>query len=104
VTPRELVWSDAAIADVEEICDYIALDKPAAALRWSFVLGAMAEQAAAMPLAGRRVPEFGRDDVREVIKRGYRVVYQVSDAKVEVLAVVEGHRQLPADLIDARRL
>jgi plasmid stabilization system protein ParE len=34
VTPRKLVWSDAAIADAEEICDYIALDKPSAALKW----------------------------------------------------------------------
>jgi toxin ParE1/3/4 len=100
VTPRKLVWSDAAIADAEEICDFIALDKPAAALRWSFVLGAMAEQAAAMPLAGRRAPEFERDDIREVIKRGYRVVYQVSDAEVEILAVLEGHRLLRADMLD----
>jgi plasmid stabilization system protein ParE len=35
VTPRKLVWSDAAIADADEICDFIALDKPKAALRWS---------------------------------------------------------------------
>jgi toxin ParE1/3/4 len=98
--PRKLVWSDAAIADGEEICDFIALDKPRAALRWSSVLGAMAMQAAAMPLAGRRVPEFGREDVREVIKRGYRVIYRVSDKQVEILAVVEGHRRLPADILD----
>ncbi len=45
-----LVWSKSAIADLEEICDFIALDKPRAALRWSMVLGAMARQAAAMPL------------------------------------------------------
>jgi plasmid stabilization system protein ParE len=64
------------------------------------VLGAMAMQAAAMPLAGRRVPEFGRDDVREVIKRGYRVIYRVSDTQVEILGVVEGHRRLPADILD----
>jgi plasmid stabilization system protein ParE len=96
----KLVWSDAAIADVEEICDYIALDKLEAALRWSNVLGAMAKQAAALPLAGRRVPEYGRDDVREVIKRGYRVIYQVSDLQVEILAVIEGHRQLPGDILD----
>jgi mRNA-degrading endonuclease RelE of RelBE toxin-antitoxin system len=46
------------------------------------------------------VPEFGRDDVRELIKRGYRVIYQVSDDQVEILAVAEGHRQLPADIIE----
>jgi hypothetical protein len=29
--PLKLVWTDEAIADLEEIADYIALDKPAAA-------------------------------------------------------------------------
>jgi plasmid stabilization system protein ParE len=64
------------------------------------VLGAMAMQAAAMPLAGRRVPEFGRDDVREVIKRGYRVIYRVFGDRVEIVTVREGHRRLPPDMLD----
>jgi plasmid stabilization system protein ParE len=49
VTARTLVWTLGALADLEEIADYIALDKPAAALRWAKVLTEMAEQAAAMP-------------------------------------------------------
>jgi toxin ParE1/3/4 len=57
----------------------------------------MAEQAAALPFAGRRVPEYGRDDVREVIKRGYRVIYRVSDDQVEIITVRDGHRRLPRD-------
>lgn len=62
----------------------------------------MAEQAAAKPLVGRRAPEFERDDIREVIKRGYRVVYQVSDDEVEILAVLEGYRLLRAELLNRR--
>lgn len=100
MTPRALVWTDGAVADLEEIADYIALDKPTAALRWTRVLGAMAEQAAELPLAGGVVPEFEREDVREVIKQGYRVVYLVREDRVEILGVVEGHRRLPADILD----
>jgi toxin ParE1/3/4 len=49
-----------------------------------------------MPNAGRRVPEMGRDDVREIIVRNYRIVYQVADdGTVTVLHVIEGHRTLP---------
>ena len=51
-------------------------------------------------LAGRRVPEFDRDDLREMIKRGYRIVYLVSDEQIEILTVSEGHRQLPQDLLN----
>ena len=32
--PRELVWTDRALADLEAIGDYIARDKPLAAERW----------------------------------------------------------------------
>ncbi|WP_181232930.1 type II toxin-antitoxin system RelE/ParE family toxin [Enhygromyxa salina] len=95
-----MIWSTGALADLQEIADYIALDKPDAAGRWAKVLAAMAEQAAELPFAGRRVPEFARDDVREVIKRGYRVVYQVGDERVVIYAVSEGHRRLPVDILD----
>jgi toxin ParE1/3/4 len=55
---RTLIWSAGALADLREIADYIALDKPDAARRWAKVLAAMAEQAAALPFAGRRVPVY----------------------------------------------
>lgn len=97
---RMLVWSAGAIADLEEVADFIALDKPGAARRWARVLVSMAEQAAAMPLAGRRVPEYDRDDVREMIKRGYRILDRVSEERVEILAVVEGHRRLPTNILE----
>lgn len=35
MTPRALIWSPEAISDLREIADYIALDKPKAARRWS---------------------------------------------------------------------
>jgi hypothetical protein len=38
--------------------------------------------------------------VREVIKRGYRVLYRVSDELGEIVAVIEGHRRLPAEILD----
>jgi len=100
VTQRELIWSPDAIADLQEIADYIARDKPDAARRWAQTLAALGEQAVALPFAGRRVPEFDRDELREVIKRGYRVMYRVSDELVEIVAVIEGHRQVPGDILD----
>ena len=100
MTQRTLFWSPEAVSDLREIADYIALDKPEAARRWAQKLAKLAEQAAALPFAGRRVPELGRDDIREVIKRGYRVMYRVSDEQVEIVAVFEGHRLVPADILD----
>lgn len=98
--PRNLVWTDRALSDLEAIGDFIAADNPAAAERWVGVLLNTAERTADVPMAGRRVPELGRDDVREVIKRTYRIVYRVLRDRVEVLTVFEGHRLFPRDLDD----
>ncbi len=43
------------------------------------------------------VPELGRDDVREVFLRSYRIVYRVGEDTVDVLTVFEGHRLLPKE-------
>lgn len=96
--PLVVVWTDRALSDLEAIGDFIAADNPAAAERWFGVLMATAERAAGTPMAGRRVPELGRDDVREVLKRTYRIVYRVRDDHMEVLTVFEGHRLFPRDV------
>jgi len=45
---------------------------------------------------GRGVPEFSRSDLREVLFRGYRIVYLLQNDEVSILLVVHGARDLPA--------
>jgi plasmid stabilization system protein ParE len=93
-----VVWTDRALSNLEAIGDDIGRDNPVAAQGWVMKLITSAARAAVAPLAGRRVPELGRDDVRENLLRGYRVVYRVTPKKLEILTVFEGHRLLPGDL------
>jgi toxin ParE1/3/4 len=88
-------WSRRAAADLVEIGDFIAEDDPAAARRWVERLRARAALAALTPLAGRRVPELDRDDVREVFVRSYRIVYRVLSRSIVIVTVFEGHRRFP---------
>ena len=97
MTERALIWSARARRELGEIGEYIARDKPEAANRWVETLMAAAEQAAALPGMGRIVPEYARDELREVIKRGYRIVYLVTDEEVEIVTVREGRRLMPDD-------
>ena len=46
------------------------------------------------PEMGRYVPEAGRHDVRELMFRSYRVIYQLFDDRVHILTVVHGSRDL----------
>jgi plasmid stabilization system protein ParE len=50
-----------------------------------------------MPQTGRVVPELGRDDVRQVLLRTYRIIYLVHHGGITVLTVFEGHRRLPEE-------
>ena len=89
-----VVWSDQAGRDLDAIGDFIALDDPVVAVQWIERLVDAAERLAHAPRMGRKVPEFGREDVRELIRGNYRMVYRVAKERVEVLTVFEGHRLL----------
>jgi plasmid stabilization system protein ParE len=88
-------WSLRARRDLLEIGRFIARDDRGAARRWVEKLRERARQAAALPRAGRRVPELERDDVREVLQGSYRIVYLVGERAIEVLTVFEAHRLFP---------
>ena len=60
-------------------------------LNWIDRAYAAVEPLADFPLSGRIVPEFGRDDIREVFHGDYRIIYRVKRRQVEVLSVRHGH-------------
>jgi plasmid stabilization system protein ParE len=87
------------LSDLEAIADYIARrDDEVAAERWVDKLIAQAQSVASAPYARRRVPELGRDDIRETFLHTYRIVFQVSGERIDVLTLFEGHRSVPDDL------
>jgi len=88
-------WTRRALQDLRAIGDFIGQDSPGAARRWVARLQERARKAAPFPQAGRRVPELGREDVREVFLGSYRIVYRVFPKYIEILTVFEGHRLFP---------
>jgi toxin ParE1/3/4 len=95
---RKLVWTDRALLDLKQIDDYIAADDPVAAAGWIDKLLAAAERAARFPAAGHVVRERGRDDLRQVLVKTYRIVYRIRARQVDVLTVFEGRHLLPDDV------
>jgi toxin ParE1/3/4 len=88
-----VVWSPRAIRRATEAARYVAEDNPNAAAEWARGLFDSARPLAQFPELGRVVPEVGRAEVREIIFRGYRVVYRVAPRLVEVLTVRHGKRK-----------
>src|SRR5215212_6064221 len=91
-------WTRRALNDLREIGSYISQDNPDAARRWVARLRERGDKAAKMPRSGRIVPELGKDDVREVLLKSYRIVYRLQDEEIEVLTVFEGHQLFPENL------
>jgi plasmid stabilization system protein ParE len=70
---------------------------PAAARRWVDDLFAAIATLASLPERGRRVPEFPRPDVRELLLGSYRVVYRIEARRVAVLTVRHLRRRFDPD-------
>ncbi len=90
-----ILWSQEAAENLIDIEDFIARDSLERAIRFVDVLIDHAEAILAdNPRSCGTVLEIGNPDIRELIYRGYRVVYRLKDDKIEILTVFEGHRLL----------
>ena len=89
-------WSLTAGNDLQEIEDFIARDSVLHAITFVDRIVESAETLLKTPQVGRMVPEFSRSDLRELIFRGYRIVYLLQDNEVLILRVVHGARDLSA--------
>lgn len=93
-----LRWTEQAAEQLGSIAEYISLTSPVYAEQVVDRIVLRLRQAQDFPESGRRVPEAGELDVREVIERPYRLLYRVRPTVVEVLAIVHARQELGAAL------
>jgi toxin ParE1/3/4 len=96
-------WAEAAVRDLEELVGYIAADSPLNAERVLDKLEKRARTLESAPVRGRVVPElahFGIRNWRELIARPYRIIYRIEENTVNVLAVLDGRRELQDLLLE----
>ena len=89
-----LIWTEPAIADLEAIADYIALDKPDAATRYVKQVFAAVERLARFPKSGVRVPEIPRLLYRQVVVKPCRVFYRLEGEDILIVFVMRGEQRL----------
>lgn len=90
-----ITWSQEAGENLVKIEEFIARDSVERAIRFIDALIDHTETILAdNPRSGRAVPEIGNPDIRELIYRGYRIVYRLSNDRIDILTVFEGHRLL----------
>jgi toxin ParE1/3/4 len=83
-----------ALNDLEGIAEYIAADSPAYASNVVKKILSQVRMLTQFPRAGRKVPEFDDENIRELIVYSYRVIYRVQDKGVVIAAMIHAKRNL----------
>jgi toxin ParE1/3/4 len=91
---HRLAWSARALQDVESIASYIAEDSPAYARTVVRTILNQTGLVAKFPRAGRKVPEFDDESIREVFAYSYRIIYRIESDEIVVAAVIHGKRMV----------
>jgi toxin ParE1/3/4 len=94
-------WSVPARNDLKQIHDYIAKDSKYYARKVIQEVIAKTETLTELPEIGRIVPEISDQNIRELIVYSYRLIYEMSGAGVEILAIIHGRRDFNS-IWDAR--
>lgn len=92
---REVEWSRSASAALDEVVAYINRTSPQnARLILSEALAA-ASSLSTLAERGRIVPELADPATRQVLVRGFRLMYRVTETNVTVVAFVRSRRDFP---------
>lgn len=86
----KIVWSALAKEHLREIDRYISEGSPFYSIVFIDKMIASVEKVGSSPRIGRVVPEFEREDLREIFYHKYRVVYQTANDMVTIVAIVHG--------------
>jgi len=87
-------WSPRAVANLEEICDYIAKDSEYYAALFAQRVIALIKTIPHFPTGGRIVPEYKDENLREKIYENYRIICRIKGEWVEIVAICHGARLL----------
>ena len=98
-----LIWAAPALADLDEIAEYIALDDRPAAARYVRRVFDTVDRLKQFPDSGRRPAELPDSRYREVVVPPCRVFYRTEGNSVFVLYVMRSERLLHAHLREGRR-
>lgn len=95
-----VIWSQPAKADLRSIHDFIAHDSTHYAKKVVQDIREKTDILEQLPKLGRKVAELDDEQIRELSLYSYRIIYEIKDKGIFVLAVAHKRRDLKADDIE----
>jgi toxin ParE1/3/4 len=91
---EKVVWTQKALSDLKEIFDYINKDSPHYASLTIQQIIDITSLIKNSPLAGRIVPEFHDNALREFILKNYRIIYRIEQSHAYIVRIYHSYRLL----------
>ena len=98
----QIIWTDPALSDLNEIAEYIALDNHLAAQALVTQVFSSVERLEQFPESGKKPLELGNTQYREVISNPCRIFYRIEKYKVYILYIMRSERALRNFIINDR--
>jgi len=98
----QVIWTEPALSDLNAIAEYIALDKPSAAVNLVQKVFSSTDRLEQFPESGRKPSELKKSRYLEIIVSPCRIFYRIEDDKVYILYVMRSERSLRKYLLNAR--
>jgi toxin ParE1/3/4 len=93
-----VIWTPLARSHLKNIYRRIAKDSPLNAKKVSADIARHVDSVLSLPQdLGKKVPEFNRDDLREIHTHSWRVIYHIKDQKRFVVSLFHQRRVLKPD-------
>ena len=91
---RKVIWSYEATSDLAALTEYIARDSASYATAFVQEIFDASRSLDIFSERGRVVPEFANLNIRELFVREYRLIYSIEEARVVILGLIHGKRNL----------
>jgi len=98
----QIIWTEPALQELDEIADYISLDNPTAAKRLVREAFKRVDHLAHHPKSGKLVDEFEESVYREIVNPPCRIFYRLASEIIYIIHVIRDEQFLHIDILKTR--
>ena len=98
----KLTWTEPALRQLDEIIDFIALDKPEAASRVAKSIFDITDNIESFRLLGRKIPEFPAEGYRQIWIRPCWIYYRIIADEIFILHVRRAESPFRIEFIEEK--
>ena len=90
----KVIWSFEATADLNGIAEYISRDSAFYAASFVEEILTASRSLDMFAERGRLVPEISNPNIRELLIKEYRLIYNIEEQRIVILGLIHGRRDL----------